>query len=100
MKLFGKWFGFTPEEIFEEAMACFERGDYDDAIEAFEACQNELVDETKMEACRTVASECRVRIAQKHLGSDGSIPESRRFSRPVTRREWERDPNTGSHNGL
>jgi len=34
----GKWFGFEREEVFEEALSAFERGDYDEASKALEAC--------------------------------------------------------------
>lgn len=36
--LVGKWFGFSCDEVFDEAMAEFDRGAYEDAIEAFAHC--------------------------------------------------------------
>jgi tetratricopeptide (TPR) repeat protein len=38
MKLVGKWFGFSKEEVFDEGMAAYERGEYVEAIKAFDAC--------------------------------------------------------------
>lgn len=38
MFLVGKWFGFSCDEVFDEAMAEFDRGSYEDAIEAFAHC--------------------------------------------------------------
>ncbi|MEZ0326141.1 MAG: tetratricopeptide repeat protein [Fimbriimonas sp.] len=38
MALWNKWFGFAQDEVFEEGMAAYDRGDFDKAIEAFEGC--------------------------------------------------------------
>lgn len=35
MALFGKWFGFDHEEIYEEGLAAYDRGDFEEAVEAF-----------------------------------------------------------------
>ncbi len=35
----GKWFGFERLEVFEEGLSSFERGDFEEAAQAFEACQ-------------------------------------------------------------
>lgn len=38
MSLLGKWFGFTCEEVFEEAMSQFDMGEYEEAIDSFAQC--------------------------------------------------------------
>ncbi len=38
MALWNKWFGFAQDEVFEEGMAAYDRGDFEKAIEAFEGC--------------------------------------------------------------
>lgn len=38
MALLGHWFGFGREELFDQALRAFDRGDWDGAVERFEAC--------------------------------------------------------------
>jgi Tfp pilus assembly protein PilF len=38
MALLGRWFGFGREELFDQALRSFDRGDWDAAIERFEGC--------------------------------------------------------------
>jgi tetratricopeptide (TPR) repeat protein len=38
MSLLGKWFGFASDEVYDEGIAAYDRGAYDEAIEAFESC--------------------------------------------------------------
>jgi tetratricopeptide (TPR) repeat protein len=49
MSLLGKWFGFDRTEVYEEAVRAYDRGDYEQAIEAFEAY---LEDGTDPAVCR------------------------------------------------
>ncbi|HSI73638.1 MAG TPA: tetratricopeptide repeat protein [Fimbriimonas sp.] len=41
MALWNRWFGFANDEVFDEGMAAYDRGDYEQAIEAFESCIEE-----------------------------------------------------------
>jgi Tfp pilus assembly protein PilF len=38
MSLLGKWFGFAREEVYDRGIRAYDHGDYDGAIDAFEAC--------------------------------------------------------------
>jgi tetratricopeptide (TPR) repeat protein len=44
MSLLGKWFGFAREEVYERAVRAYDMGDYEGAVEAFEACLEAGVD--------------------------------------------------------
>lgn len=46
MALLGKWFGFGREEIFDQAMRAYDRGDWEAAIERLEACLDDENSET------------------------------------------------------
>jgi tetratricopeptide (TPR) repeat protein len=41
MALWSKWFGFANDEVFDEGMAAYDRGDYEAAIDAFESCMED-----------------------------------------------------------
>jgi tetratricopeptide (TPR) repeat protein len=44
MSLLGKWFGFAREEVYDRGIRAYDLGDYDGAIEAFEACMDGSLD--------------------------------------------------------
>ncbi len=57
MSQLGKWFGFDIDEVFEEGLCAYERGDYDGAIDAFESCLADNND-TSARVCPYLADSC------------------------------------------
>jgi hypothetical protein len=48
MSVFDRWFGSSRDEIFEEALAAFDRADYEEASEAFGAFLREDADAAEL----------------------------------------------------
>jgi Tfp pilus assembly protein PilF len=57
MALLGKWFGFGREEIFDQGIRAFDHGDWEGAIERFEACVEGANDPAMVRLARFYLSE-------------------------------------------
>jgi tetratricopeptide (TPR) repeat protein len=57
MSLLGKWFGFGRDEVFDEAIRLVERGDYEDAAEAFETCLDHASEPGLIRDCKLKLAE-------------------------------------------
>lgn len=65
MSIVGKWFGFGQDEIYEEGLVAFERGDYEEAMDAFRTCLNEGSDPAMLRLAKHYLCE-----SHYHAGND------------------------------
>jgi len=74
MSLLGKWFGFARDEVFEEGMAAYDRGEYEEAIDAFEECLDDA-DPSIARLARFYLADSHSQAGQKQLAA-GSAAEA------------------------
>jgi protein O-GlcNAc transferase len=67
MKLLGKWFGFSKDEVFDEGMAAYDRGAYEDAIEAFKACINSDTDPSETRLARFYLAQSHAELGHERM---------------------------------
>lgn len=67
MSLLGKWFGFAADEIYEEGMAAYDRGAYDDALEALEQYAEEGGDVNLLRLARFAMVQCHAQLAAAEM---------------------------------
>ncbi|AIE85730.1 TPR repeat-containing protein [Fimbriimonas ginsengisoli Gsoil 348] len=68
MSLLGKWFGFSADEVFDEAMAEFDQGAYEEAIEAFARClSDDSVDAATLRLSRFYTAESHSQLGKNRL---------------------------------
>src|SRR5436853_6432238 len=74
MALLGKWFGFGREEIYDQAMHAYDRGDWEGAIERFQACTDDVGDPAMPRLARFYMAEsyAQLGIAYMRAGDNGS----------------------------
>jgi tetratricopeptide (TPR) repeat protein len=73
MTLFGKWFGFHLDEVYEAALNAYDLGDYEEAIEAFEWCLDHATEGELARVARIHLSQghAKLGIRALHSGSAG-----------------------------
>jgi tetratricopeptide (TPR) repeat protein len=80
MSLLGKWFGFSVDEVFDEAMSEFDQGDYEEAIEAFERCLNDDgVDAATVRLARFYTAESHCQLGKVRLRAGNALAALRHF---------------------
>lgn len=80
MSLLGKWFGFTCDEIFDEALSEFDLGAFDEAIEAFERClQDDNADVATVRLSRFYIAESHAQLGKSDLRNGNPIAALRNF---------------------
>lgn len=70
MSLLGKWFGFSKDEVFDEGVAAYERGDYDAAIEAFAQCLEDRLDTSTLRLATFYLGESYSHLGTQRFGED------------------------------
>lgn len=74
MSLLSKWFGFSPDEVFDEAMSEFDQGSFEEAIEAFARClMDDSADTATVRLARFYTGECHSQLGKAHLRSGNAI---------------------------
>jgi tetratricopeptide (TPR) repeat protein len=85
MSLLGKWFGFARDEVFDEGMAAFDRGAYEDAIEAFEECLQQDPEPNVMRLARFYLAESQAQVGQAYLERGNPLGALRHFEAALRR---------------
>lgn len=85
MSLLGKWFGFARDEVFDEGMAAFDRGAYEDAIEAFEECLQQDPEPNVMRLARFYLAESQAQVGQTYLEKGQPLSALRHFEAALRR---------------
>lgn len=85
MSLLGKWFGFARDEVFDEGMAAFDRGAYEDAIEAFEECLQQDPEPNVMRLARFYLAESQAQMGQSYLERGEPLAALRHFESALRR---------------
>jgi tetratricopeptide (TPR) repeat protein len=80
MSLLGKWFGFSVDEVFDEAMSEFDQGAFEEAIEAFERCLNDdAIDAATIRLAHFYTAESHAQLGKAALRSGNPIAGLRHF---------------------
>lgn len=85
MSLLGKWFGFARDEVFDEGMAAFDRGAYEEAIEAFEECLQQDPEPSVMRLARFYLAESQAQLGQAFLERGQALIALRHFESALRR---------------
>jgi tetratricopeptide (TPR) repeat protein len=79
MSLLGKWFGFARDEVFDEGMAAFDRGAFEDAIDAFEECLHQDPEPNVTRLARFYLAESYAQLGQERLQDGNPLAALRHF---------------------
>jgi tetratricopeptide (TPR) repeat protein len=79
MSIIGKWFGFGRDENYDEGIRCFDRGGYENAIVAFEACLNDPSDPSTARLAHFYIGESHAQLGHAALHSENYPEAVRRF---------------------
>jgi tetratricopeptide (TPR) repeat protein len=84
MALWTKWFGFAQDEVFEEGMAAFDRGDFEAAIEALEACMEEGGNASEVRLSRFYTAQSYAELGNEWMRRGGAREAAACFSRALS----------------
>ncbi|HEY0868467.1 MAG TPA: tetratricopeptide repeat protein [Fimbriimonas sp.] len=79
MSLLGKWFGFSKDEIFDEAVSAYDRGDYEAATEGFEECLDDTTDNATARLAAFYTGECYSQLGIQRSGEGAHADALRLF---------------------
>lgn len=79
MSIIGKWFGFGRDENYDQGIRFFDRGAYEDAIVAFEACMNASLDPSTTRLARFYVGESHAQLGHAAMRSENYTAAVQRF---------------------
>jgi Tfp pilus assembly protein PilF len=83
MALLGKWFGFGRDEIFDQGMLAYDHGDWEGAIERFEACLEGGCDESMSRLARFYLAEGYAQLGNQYLRAGDAIDAVRNLTSAI-----------------
>lgn len=84
MSLLGKWFGFSVDEIFDEGVSAYDRGDYEASTEAFEECLDAATDNATARLAAFYAGESYSQLGSRYC-EEGRYDNALRMFRSAIR---------------
>lgn len=83
MSLFGKWFGFGRNQVYDEAMRAYDVGLYEDAIEAFQTCLHDGAEPAMARLANFYIGESYSQLGTAALVSGNARAAAANFARAV-----------------
>lgn len=82
-----KWFGFAQDEIFDEGIASFDRGDFEEAIQAFDTCIDSDPEPKVLRLSRFYRAESHAHLGQKCMLERRPLDALRHFEAALRHHE-------------
>jgi tetratricopeptide (TPR) repeat protein len=79
-----KWFGFSKDEVFDEGMAAFDRGDFEAAVDAFHRCQRDCADGDELRLSRFYLTQSLAELGHERLMAGEAGNALNYFSQALT----------------
>jgi tetratricopeptide (TPR) repeat protein len=79
MSLLGKWFGFTKDEVFDEGVSAYDRGDYEAAVDAFEECLGDAPDNSTARLSAFYCGESYAQLGNRCFDTEAFVQAARFF---------------------
>ncbi len=83
MAFLGKWFGFDREEVYEQGLRAYDRGDWEGAIERFETCLDHAGDDKMIRLAQFYLSDSYAELGVTFIRAGDNISAVRNLSTAI-----------------